>query len=233
MATPAKSVQARSVEDVLALYDQMQVPSFAIRQGSAQNAKWIGESVEDGHANLKTCLEFLERAESAAIYTLCLFEDPPERVTDRTPCSLSLNFRLLDTPSGYISGEQYAGGYSRITMELQQLRKEIQEIRAEKEQGGGQLGLIGDLLSIEALQPVIAGLGMRLVDAVLPEKKVGQLERLSGVPGQWREDDQVTRSLDRLAAKVDNLGTLLGKLADMAERNPTVFQFYLKAFNRM
>ena len=243
MATPVKSVQFRDAESIVKNYHNMGIPAWGIKQGGALNFKYQGESLDDGASQLRAYIELLNENESAAIYTLCLYEDPDGKITEKTPADLSWNFRLRDQVSGFMPSEMYGGGYGAMIGEIKALRKEMEEIKKGAAPEDHKLGIMGEIMEMEAFQPILMAVGTRLADLVLPAAKVGELKRVSGIPIQdevasppsaynWINDPAVTNALSRLQVRVTDLGAMLSKLADLAEQKPGLFAMYLKMFVR-
>jgi hypothetical protein len=236
MATPSKSVQFRDTQSVVKMYENMKVPSFGIKQNGALNFKYQGDDLVEGSAQLCAYLEMLTENESAAIYTLAIYEEPEGRITEKTPVDLSWNFRLRSEVAG-IPGEGYSGSYGQLLAEIRAMKKELADMKnAEPE---NKLGVIGEVMEMEAFQPILMAVGNKLADWLTGPEKVGELKRVSGVPGvasqkpDWRDNIQAENALDRLNEKVDNLPDVLEQLAKMAENKPTTFNMYLKLFRRM
>jgi hypothetical protein len=249
MATPSKSVQCRDLDSVVSMYQSMKIPAFGIKQNGALNFKYTGEDLDEGARQLHGFLTLIAENESAAIYTLCLYEDPGRGVNERTPADLSFNFRLLDQPTGYMMGEAYRGGYAQIIGEIQQIKKELAARREQPEES--KLGLIGEILELEPMQPLLMAIGSRLADFVMPAQKVGELKRVSGVPGSAGEkpgpiasqsvcsgkgsclDPALLDAINRLSAKIADLPSVLQILANMAEQKPGKFAIYLSMIRKM
>lgn len=239
--TPSKAVQFRDVDSIVKMYEQMDIPTFGIKQNQALNFKYQGSSVQDGANQLRSFLDMLADSESAAIYTLALYEDSPTKLTEKTPVDLSWNFRLRDTVTGYVPGEAYGGVYGQLMGEVKQLKAQI--LAMQNKEPESKLGMIGEIMEMEAVQPLLLAIGTRIADFVMPAKP--ELKRVSGVPGlqekpaaiqsskPWREDSAVLDALDRLSVKVKELPELLQKLAIMAESNPGKFAIYLAMFKKM
>ena len=237
MATPSKAVQFRDVDSVVQMYINMKVPAFGVKQNSALNFKYQGDDLEEGGQQLRNFLDMLQDSESAAIYTLAIYEQPGDRITEKTPVDLSWNFRLRDAPAGMAGMEMYGGGYGAMMNEIRQLKGQVAALQTKKEEEPeNKLGLIGEIMEMDAMAPIMMAVGNRIADLLAPPAKVGELKRVSGIPGllkPWKEDEVITDALDRLSKKVDDLPAILQKLADMADNSPTKFSWYIKAFRTM
>lgn len=239
MATPAKSVQIRDTATVCKVYEMMKIPAWAIKQGSTVNWKYQGDSLEDGKAELRSYCELLEENETAAIYTLCLYEDLEGKITDKTPADLSNNFRFIDTVACGGPGDHYGGTYGTMLAEVKQLRKELQDLKNQPPEEANKLGMIGELMEMEALQPIIMGVANKVADWIMsPAKGVGEMKRVSGVPpgaiagpspafaGNWREEPRISAALDVLAGSLTDLPEVLEQLGRYAVNKPKQFSLY-------
>ncbi len=238
MATPSKAVQFRDVESVVTMYKSMDIPAFGIKQNTALNFKYQGNNIEEGAALLSGFLSMLQDSESAAIYTLALFEEPGPRITEKTPVDLSWNFRLRDQVAGYMPGEQYNGIYGQLMGEVKGLKAQLAALQAKEPES--KLGVIGEIMEMEAVQPLLLAIGNRIADLVMPTKP--ELKRVSGVPGipetkeppaPWRDNPLIIDALDRLNIQVKGLPALLQQLANLAESNPLKFGIYVAMFKKM
>jgi hypothetical protein len=241
MATPSKAVQFRDVDSVVKMYESMEIPAFGIKQNSALNFKYQGSNIQEGSAMLCGFLNMLQDSESAAIYTLALYEDPGTRITEKTPVDLSWNFRLRDQVTGYMPGEQYAGGYGQLLNEIKVLKTQLQQLQAKEPES--KLGMIGEIMEMDAVQPLLMAIGNRIADWVVPTKT--ELKRVSGIPGipedpavkeplvPWRDNPAIIDAIERLNLCVKDLPALLQQLADMAEKSPAKFGLYVAMFKKM
>jgi hypothetical protein len=242
MATPVKSVQFRDADSIVQNYRNMEIPAFGIKQSGALNFKYQGNSMVDGAAQLSAYLGLLDDNESAAIYTLCLYEEPDGRITEKTPVDLSWNFRLRDQVSGFMPAEMYGGGFGQMIGEIRKLQKEWEDFKKKPAAEQNKLGVIGEVMEMEAFQPILMAIGTRIADLVMPATKVGELKRVSGIrdtsdepaapPIPWQEDPRVPEAIQRLSKKEPDIGGLLCHLAEFAETKPTMFNMYVKIFRR-
>jgi hypothetical protein len=244
MATPAKSVQFRDVDSIVKMYESMKVAAFGIKQNGALNFKYTGEDSSEGAQQLRAFLDMIVENESAAIYTLALYEEPEGRITEKTPADLSFNFRLQDQITGFVPGEMYSGVYGQLMGEIKSMKKELQDLKTAAPES--KLGLIGEIMETEAFQPILMAVGNKLADWVLGPAKTGELKRVSGVPtppeavdygpvtaDAWGNSAKAITALNRLQLKVQDLPDMLERLANLVEQKPAQFNIYLKMLQRM
>jgi len=238
MATPVKSIQFRNIDDLLECYAGTEVPAFAIKMGKGVCFKYEGDSLEDGKQQLGALLDLIQRNESAGIYTLCIYESiPGEHITDKTEAGYSWNFRLNDYGSS--NNAQALGPMLQFMEEVKNLRKEVRELKeAKQEEPENKLGMIGDIMDIPAVQPIMMALAGKIGDWI-SGGTVGQLKRVSGVPGgpadhyAWLQNEAFLSTIDRLYKGTDDFPALLEKLADMQEKTPGKYKMYIGMFSKM
>ena len=249
MPTPSKSVQFRSAEQVLEAYESRNVAAFAIWQGKQFLFKYEGDSLEEGAGLLSKWVEMLESNESSAIYTVCVYEELPAngKIKDNTPYDGSFNFRLQNTPSGYLPPQQYVnyqqhGGNLKVLLDkLQAQQTQIehlqQQLNEPEEEEENSLGMVGKLLEHPVLGPVISPLLEKLANGIA-EKIVGNdepaanLRRVSGI-GDSEADQRILNALQQLEKNVTDLPAVLEKLALLSEKRPAQFRLYLGMLTSM
>lgn len=242
MATPVKSVQCKDVESVLELYDNVKIESFAIKANGNNGVPVYvyEEAAGSARDQLEWFLNKLEEGQSEAIYTLCLYKGDPEEITDKTPVNLAWNFRLHHQVIGGTAGG-YQGGYAALLQEVKDLRKEVQEFKNAPPVN--PLGIIGDIMELEAIHPLMMAIGGKVADWITGPTTVGELKRVSGIPGittspvgmttEWRTDPVLLDAIDRLSKQVADLPGIFKRLADLAEKKPAKFKTYLAMFKMM
>lgn len=241
MATPVKSVQFRDVEAVMDMYDNVKIIPFSIKQAGAINHYYEDDDAEEARQQLGWFLNKLNESGSEAIYTLCLYKNLKTDIDEKTPCNLSWNFRLHHQQVGSNVGGYNPGGYASLLMEIKELKKEVQELKTAGPPN--PLGIVGDIMEMEAVQPLIMALGTKVADWITGPSTVGELKRVSGIPGatagpigmttDWRTDPVVIDAIDRLSRQVADLPGILKRLADLAENKPAKFKTYLAMFKMM
>ncbi len=243
MATASLSVQFRDPEDLAMFYRDEGIPAFAIKQRNALNFKYEGDSMDEGLEKLVGLFKIMVKNKTAAIYTLCQYNSFGDEITDKTPASLSNNFRFNE----YGEAIGFAGsGDGGIAQQLKDMRAEIKALREEREEGdGNKLGVIGEILSMDAVQPVVMAIAGLIADKIAqaggggnsPQHgPAGELKRVSGIPGiksNWKDDPEVMRSLDTLNDKLDDFPELMGKLARIALNSPLKFALFVGGLRRM
>lgn len=243
MATPSQSVQFRDPDDLVAFYRDEGIPAFSIKQRNALNFKYEGDSLDEGIAKLIGLFKMMVKNKTAAIYTLCQYNSFGEEITDKTPASLSNNFRFNEY--GEAIGAFGGGGGGDLAQQLKDMREDIKALREEREEGSGhKLGMIGEILEMEAVQPLVLAVAGLIADKITQmgggsppaHGPAGELKRVSGIPGvksNWKDDPEVMRSLDTLNDHLDDFPELMAKLARIALNSPFKFKLFTAGLRRM
>jgi hypothetical protein len=241
MATPTQSVQFRNATSLLEFYHNEEIWAFGIKQRNALCFKNEQDDQSVGEQKLANILQAMLENKTSAIYTLCLYNNPGDEITDKTPCSLSVNFRLREFEgSGAFAGMNGFGGDTNE--EIRALRAELKELKEGGGAGPDRLGVIGELMEMDAMQPIVMAIAGKIADfigsignkpaAAGPEDQ--GLRRVSGPPGWhgvWKEDAEIIRSIDTLADKLQDFPEMMAKLARIALNKPlqfTMFTAYLR-----
>lgn len=226
-----RSVQFVDSVSVVGAYESRGLAAWSIWQNTQFMFVYEGDSLADGKAQLETTLGWLEN--SAAIYTLKVYKEDGD-ITDKTPCHGSFNFRFEDVPLyGQRNQVNGSGNNNKDVMgAIAELRKEVAEIR-DGSPGESNLGIIGEILDHEAIQPIIPIIAEGFVNLLMGKKNDPpapgtRTHMISGIdqPRQVRIENAI-KVLDK---RVEDLPALLEKLARMAETKNTQFKMYVNMF---
>lgn len=237
----ARSVQYTSKEQVLLAYQEQGIPSLAIMQGKQFMFRFISDDVNEGSEYLEKILDSLVLSASAAIYTLCLYENKNGGIiTSSTPYDLSFNFRFAVqsqsqnfVPNMGSPREVFPVFMSR----MEKLEEQISELRnelAEKddEGQGDELGLIGRLLENPAIQNLLTGLiSQKQITASSQAATVGSIPE-SGLNGP-NISEKLFQAIIVLQQHDNKLDEHLTKLAAIAAEKPKKFKALLSALELM
>lgn len=247
----SKAVHFRSKDSIIEGYLNRKVPAFAVFQQGQFIFKYEGQSLEEGEQLLDSWIDMLDNDRSAAIYTVCVYEDLKEgtKIKSNTPYDGSFNFRLYDQAAGYLPPDRYnvyqsQGGNVKALLdkfeaqqqEIERLREELEERDKEPE---NKLGMIGEILKHEQFGPIAVGLIERLTNTVLDnvlgkEGTTGNQERppirkISGIA----VDERTLTAVARLGELVEDVPGLLEQLIKLAESKPKQFEFYRSMLSSM
>jgi hypothetical protein len=251
MATPGRTVQLRSVQNVLEAYENWDTPHFAI-----WNAKQLlfaydknEGSIDEGIQLLQQWLQWIEAGESAGIYTLAIYKDPVKSITNATPYNGSVNFQLHQYQYGGNGGGQLMAGASdpgikMLVDEMKAMRLELNKIQKDQDgtdddDDGDMLGKVATLLN----NPIVTGIIGSLFPNIKPGKPThmaaipnpsGHSTRIAGVTTSDADNQKrIADALAKLQQTVPNLPDILEKLSQLAEKKPSNFQFYTTALMSM
>jgi hypothetical protein len=122
-----RSVQFQTLDNVLDAYELRKVPSFSIYQGKQLLFKYEGNDLDEGADLLNKFLGYLQQ--SAAIYTLCVYEEFNGKINDKTPYHGSWNFRFQENTKEYNQG---ANTLSGISKQLQAVNERLDTLAANQ-----------------------------------------------------------------------------------------------------
>lgn len=161
------SVQFRNCEAVITAYIDRDVPAWAMFQGKQFLFSYAGNSISEGSVYLEKILSMI--SESAAIYTLCIYEDLPDgKIKSNTAHDGSFNFRLNEYEGGgnsrMIAG---AGDYElrrqveMLTQKMDLLLNEDEEEETEQEENN-LIGQINQVMAIPGIKEMVMGFSSML-----------------------------------------------------------------------
>lgn len=225
-----KSVQFDNVDAVITAYKSRGVAAFGLWQGSQFLFKFDGNSIDDGAQLLEQFLESF--VESAAIYTLAVYEDPQGKINSKTPYDGSFNFRFNADTTSYRNAGSVIGQLQGEVTALKTQLAEALESHDEPQQKSflDQIGEITTHPVIQQFLPAILGaLGLGAPTApVHSPAPIGA--GLAGVPGVNDDPQQILAdSVEVLERNGMNVVDLLHSLAVMANTNPEKFKTVLAA----
>lgn len=247
MATPSKAVHFRSPAEVLDAYDKQEIPAFALFCAKQLIAKYGGTDAEEGRQQLEFWVGNLSKAQSAAIYTVCFFEEVPEKgIKDNSPYDCSFNFRFIDMPMGYLpealhrvaggGGLDLANKLEALTMQVKHLQEQLNE-EPEDQDDKPEKKSIGETL-LASLEPMLPVIAERVIGALFPPPKPpGAVSRLSGLMGGSmvppHEQLRINDAIGQLRKRVPDIADILEKLAAIAVKTPNTFDVYMESLRAM
>lgn len=253
MATPARTVQLRSLQNVLDAYENWDTPHFAIWNGKQLLFAYDKNegSIDEGIQLLQQWLQWIEAGESAGIYTLAIYKDPAKSITNATPYNGSVNFQLHQYQYGGNGGGQLINGAGDTGMkmlldEIKAMRLELNKIKEQDDKDddddddGDMLGKVATLLN----NPIVTGIIGSLFPNIKPGKpqthmasipnQSGHSSRIAGIAATEEQNQQrIADALAKLQKTVPNLADILEKLSQLAEKKPSNFKFYTSALMSM
>lgn len=248
----AKSVQFQKMPDVIQAYENWDIPGFAIWHKNQFQYRYCGldgetATVEEGKEVLTQWLKMLYNNNTAAIYTLCVYEDieKGEKIVSDTPYSGSFNFRLHDSTQGYLPPEvyrEYGGSGHKMFEELQQVKQELKMIK-EKAAEGNDDGeedtpkkRIGDALigSLESILPVIGNaIGTKVGDWLNPPAKTATISGITLDDADTEKWTKVHAPLNMLMTNDPDFPAVLEQLSKLQQKNGFQYNIYKGMLLRM
>ena len=249
-----KSVQFTSVDAVCDAYQMRCVPAFSVFQGTQLLFKYEGKDMDEGEVQMREFLKLL--SQSAAIYTLCVYEDlGKQKISNKTPYQGSYNFRLQDkTAFQEISGisavqQQLQAMNSRLDeLQRERMARELEDMEDEDQEIGQTDALTSSLDKIAGIleHPIVKSLLPILTNALtknqhtMPNELMntehqaaGQLSGLGDqdaapiVVGDMEFSQQLLQAIHTIVTRFPESEQALLTLADLAERKPDKFRFIL------
>lgn len=246
----ARTIQVYGINDTISMYENMAIPSFAIWNDKEPMFPFECDSIEEGAGYLESILEKIKH--SAGIYTLRVYLNVPETgIVSNTPFRGSFNFQLRQRGEDYETILPYRNQgldpsikilqnqIEALKMENKELQQRLEEKDDdEPEDANKGLGAINDFLN----QPVVKVLTDKLLgfmnNVVSNQQQQQNRPMISGVPAaagnnQQNPQDIINQSLQVLHGADPNLHIHLAKLAQLAQQDPTSFQFLLQTLDKL
>lgn len=250
----AKTVQLRTREAVVQAYENWSYPCFSITQGSQLNCKFEGGDINAGIEVLEKMLDYYES--SAAIYTLNVFEEKPDKgIKNNTPCDGSINFQLKQKPDNYVPAEIHglAPGKSAydlyrelgelrfqdrhqkaqiatLTAEVKALEKENDQLQSDLEKHAekkpGFMGMIEPMLP-----EIITRLATAFGIATPPVTALGNVTIPE--PSVKSPEQKMEEALGILYQKDPDFHDSLYRMAMLSQKHPEMFALYIQQLKTM
>ena len=240
-----RSVQFVTADAVLHAYQSREVADFTIWHDKQYLFKYDGGDLEAGAEYLQQLLQML--GNSAAIYTLKVYEEGHDKINDKTPHDGSFNFRFLEAPIYSTPGTPVMNGNRNQQEKIEQLEQKILELQQELQEGErnedpGVMGMIDQVLSHPAIMPMIPMLVNKIFNSPGQQQpqqqqqqhqpgQLGQLSRVSGIDASGKK--RIDLALQVLDKHVEDLPAIIEKLAWLAENRNSHFTMALNMLQGM
>lgn len=225
-----RSVQFQDIESVINAYELRGVAAFSIYQGKQLLLKYEGTEIGEGADLLNQFLPML--SSSAAIYTLCIYEEYTGKINDKTPYHGSYNFKFSENTPGF---NQSNNVLQSVKLQLAAMDEKLTRLETEKDLAGSDdptlngMDRIGQILShplVERLIPVIMGF-------IQPGEETKKLP--AAMAGIGKENYDISQELKEavlnMLAATDESETALIKLGAVAKKDPGKFKKLLGYMN--
>jgi FtsZ-binding cell division protein ZapB len=242
-----RNIQVYGIDAVLQCYENNKIAAWAIVCDKNVNAKYTDDSHKEGYEMLQQYLDMLKKYDSAATYSLRLYEDVDKVIRSNTPYDIAFNFSLRDKDEPAAASNLPAlQGMNTTTLtqllrEISDLKTENAVLKMEQDQAEDYIEELEKQLKqppvapektmgaalLEKFTPLLVSLGENFAGSMFKGKETA----LSGVPvSEQDEQALIDESVKRLKSTCTKytVGQVLHKIADISENDPGQFDFYLK-----
>lgn len=242
MATEA--VQIKGKADLLQAYRFQDIPAFGVWCKKDLHYSFVTDDIDVGAENLSKWLELVERSNNShATYRLALYKDVPDNghIKNTTGYDTCFNFKLRD----YEDLPAQTGGsitnMMGLARELYDIKVQqqiiLEHLQANEEEESipatAPTKSVGEL-AIEQLMPVIPKIAEGIASMIFP--RIGQVSGITLTDVVDTSYVDGVAALNRLRKVVPNppgADLLICRLADLAEKKPDDFAFYLRSLMSM
>jgi hypothetical protein len=225
-----RSVQFQSAESVISAYELRAVAAFSIYQNKQLLIKYEGTDILEGIELLNQFLPMLYN--SAAIYTLCVYEEFQGKINDKTPYHGSYNFRFSDNTPGYNGSNNVLQSVQTQLLAMDEKLSRLETEREMSEQTDTTLSgmdKIGAYLShplIEKILPIMMGIFQ-------PSAETNKLPAaMAGINTESMQiSEELKQAVVNMLAANDEAEKALIKLGSVAAKDPGKFKKLLGYMN--
>jgi len=241
-----RNIQVYGPDAVVECYKNNKIPNWAVVCEKNVNAKYVDGDCEEGGEMLQQYLEMLKKYDSAATYSLRLYEDVDKGIRSNTPYDIAFNFSLRDKDEP-AAGSNLPMVQGVNTSTLTVLLREISDLKTanavlkmELEQADDYIDELEKQLRqppvveektmgaalLEKFAPTLVKIGENLAGTWFAQRETS----LAGVPVNEQDEQALIESaVKRLKANCTRYtaGQVLNKIADISENDKDKFDFYL------
>lgn len=229
----SSSIQFWEVDSVLQAFNNRRVEAWSINCGKQFMFKGIGED------ELKNILDQLSRSNSAATYTLKIYEEieDPTQIKSNTPDDGSFNFKFnqeLQNRYSSIRERGFNPGDENVILSKLQAIEERLNAEEEEEENNYGLGKIGQVLQHPTIQQIAPGIIQKLLSAILGEDAAKQIPGIASpgaTIGAVPTDQNLFDVVNELKKHDPDLYSHLQKLLAIAQQQPETFKMFLNYLN--
>jgi hypothetical protein len=242
-----QGIQARGKTAIMRLYDNAHVIAWSVCYGKNVNMKYAGQDENDARNTLDAFLDQLEASESAAVYTLRLYEQLPKGAIIKysTEPDYAFNFLIVeDEPPRYGRNRDLIDRITKLEAENNLLKNRIEAGGDDGDEEDRSLGgIISGLLDDERIKTWIKEKAIGWADKMLSAPPINQANVIPMNQGPAKvgavkdtdpylvnEEQQVKiqQAIETLARLDPNLGDNLLKIAKIAENDPVKYNMFSK-----
>lgn len=184
----SSACQFRGLDQTMSAYIANDVPTWALKNGPNQLLfKYDGVDESEGSQALAACLKMLQKGGSAAVYTLCVYDDWKKggKIKNNTPYDNSFNFCLYEDEEDRPYNQRkaaYQAEYDERLTRMEAMIKNLSEPQEEEEEKvSGFHQMLAGFLSHPQIQQAIAGKVVGFIESFSPMSTIG---KVAGVPAE-------------------------------------------------
>jgi len=163
------AVQFIGIDAVVKAFEYKKTAAWSIFQGRALLHKHEGKDIEESAEQLQEFLQMISTG-TTAIYTLKVYESV-EKITEKTGCDGSFNFRLVNEDTRQRTNEYFENGRSKLLERLEAIEEKLNEVD-EPEETPSVMGQIGNILLADPSKlPLLVSSLLSTIQLILPGAK--------------------------------------------------------------
>jgi len=163
------AVQFIGIDAVVKAFEYKKTAAWSIFQGRALLHKHEGKDIEESAETLQEFLQLISTG-STAIYTLKVYESV-EKITEKTGCDGSFNFRLVNEDTRQRTNEYFDNGRNKVLERLEAIEQKLNE-DDEPEEPPGVMGQLGNILLADPSKlPLLVSSLLSTIQLILPGQK--------------------------------------------------------------
>ncbi len=244
-----ETVNIDNIDDLMTVFDNIKCPNWGLYSGTQLLTSYEGKDQNEARQLLEQSAEIFA-GNSAGRYMLVIYRGlkPAEIITNKTPYTNSINFRLHHDQRSAMGEAGYVERYGdRDTSKaLQKMYEENARLKVEVERAkltqaapaeetwADKMGGVIDALGLTELMPDIAR-------GIITKFAPGIPMKLAGPTGTGAESNpnppadpaDLDNALNILGEAVPDLPYILAQLAKLSKEQPSQFQFYINAIRKM
>ena len=225
-----RSVQFQTTDSVINAYELRAVPAFSIYQGKQLLLKYEGSEIGEGIELLTQFLPML--SSSAAIYTLCIYEEFTGKINDKSPYHGSYNFKLSENTPGY---NQNSGILKELSDKITLMDEKINRLEVDNDLETPEDNILNGMDRISAIvtHPMIERL-LPFLMQLMPAKNIAEMEKLNypakmnGIPDS---NEEFFEGIEFMVSKFPQSKEALNTLIDLAKNDEKKFLKILSYMN--
>ena len=232
-------------EAVVSWYESMaeqDTPYYSVWDGRNLRFSYRGDSIEEGAKLLRQNLTMAEEQQSSGVLILKLHQElsKGQYLNERSPYSSSMPFRCISVENDALAVYNLSGMGA-----LGRIDERLKKLEGGESKEGGIMGMLGGLLENPQVGPILAqaavGAVFGIVNKVLPgvfptpggvgHVPAPQGPAIAGIPGEPVKDwDWAIEVLEKADPQLESD---LIKLAELSQKNPSMFDFLIKNLRSM